>query len=102
MKKILMAIAILCLSFAVRAQAPDYKPYVISGLLKANAPTGTMKLVQTMLISDSAQNAQLTFTILVTKQFADFTIVDVLSSPLEVLVKAIPTPTQSKAVEPNT
>lgn len=97
LNKLFIAVAFAMVSFMVAAEQPEYKPYFVSGILRLNTADVTLKIVQGMVISDSAHNAQVVFTVMATKQFPNYTVVDVLANNFEQLYKSTPrTPTETR------
>lgn len=91
MKKLAIALGLVLIqSLAFAQDTAKVMPYFVSAILKQGGPEVTMQIVQGMIISDSASNAQLVFTILATKQFPNSTVVNVLASSFDQLYKAQP------------
>lgn len=92
--KSIAAVLIACILCA-GAQAADreeYTPYVVAGVLQKNGTTSTIRVVQAMVVSNSAANAQSIFTLMALKQFPDHVPVQVLASTLSQLYKTLPDP----------
>lgn len=99
MKKLIamLALALSC-SFAA-AQEPEYKPFFVSAILKLNGSENTLRIVQGMVVASDSANAQIVFTVMATKQFPQYTVLDVLPSTFEQLFKSL-SPQQKSLLSP--
>lgn len=85
------AIMFAMLFGCAHAQAQTgYQPYFVSGVLQQKDSTTVIRIVQGMVVSDSAANAQVVFSGMAIKQFPGYTMVDVLASTFSQLYKSLP------------
>lgn len=102
-QKIVFAIGLVLVGMCANAQTQppqsqyQYQPYFVSGVLKANDST-MIKVVQGMVVSDSADNARIVFTGLASKQFPGYFMLDSIAGSFSQLYKTLP----SAFTEPGT
>jgi hypothetical protein len=95
MKKTFTTLVLAFFACFSNAQQPEYNPYFVSAILRLNGTDATLKIVQGMVISDSPDNAKIVFTVLATKEFPQYTVIDVLPSSFAQLMKTLPTGKQA-------
>ncbi|MDT8992762.1 hypothetical protein RQP54_17955 [Curvibacter sp. APW13] len=97
-KHIAMLVLALSCCFAA-AQEPEYKPYFVSAILRLTGSENTLRIVQGMVVASDTANAQIVFTVMATKQFPQYIVIDVLPSTFEQLFKTL-SPEQKSLVTP--
>lgn len=92
-QKFVFAIGLVLVSMIANAQAQppqsQYQPYFVSGVLKAN-DASTIKVVQGMVVSDSADNARIVFAGIASKQFPGYFMLDSIVGSFSQLYKTLP------------
>lgn len=89
MIKHIIAFTVLCFVGFANAENQTL-PYLISGVLKRNDSESTVKVVQGMILSTSADKARSAFRIAAQVQFPDYTLIDVLANSVDELYKPQP------------
>lgn len=91
MKKTISTLLLAFFACFSQAQQAEYTPYFVSAILRLNGSDATLKIVQGMVISDTPDSAKIVFTVLATKEFPQYTVIDVLPSSFSQLMKTLPT-----------
>jgi hypothetical protein len=99
MKKHIATVLLALSCCFAAAQEPEYKPFFVSAILKLNGSENTLRIVQGMVVASDSANAQIIFTVMATKQFPQYTVLDVLPSTFEQLFKTL-TPQQKSLMQP--